>query len=212
MLHVKSKALESSLKISPEALIESITALDPFFDVAKNFIFSIVGGFIVVLIIILAVYVLSRGFIWHLYFDRKLSTKYFLKFLLMSVLWFVIVILFITALKFMFRETLFFISLFILVPFYIYFTTYLHILWDEKNAWKTIKLAIKTGFKHLKYHIVPAILALIILIIVSIILIGLEMFLASAFDTIMALILILYLVWLRNYIYHVYLSISKRKH
>jgi hypothetical protein len=212
VLHSKMLILQATGASTESIKSNMVAALTPFLASAKGFIFAVSFGFLLMIVIGLIAYTISRGIIWHFLLDRKISLRYFSRFALLNLLWFFVLLCLITIFGLLLKNSALIIILFILIPFYLLFTTYLHILWDEKKAWNTIKLAVKTGFKHLKYHIVPAILALIVLVILTIILIGFQMFLSGAFDTIMALILILYLVWLRNYIYHVYLSISKRKH
>lgn len=186
-------ALTSQGMINPETAAETAKALQKFI------IHSIITG-IILLIIILIIYTLSRGLIWTKIAKIKPNKKFFKKFLALNAIWWVIwipIFLLIGATaKTNIKSGI--TGLFIIG---FYFTPIIHTAFTKKQQIKQSLKSTVYGLTRIHKLIMPYTYAFLLYIIIYQPLRILQN--TKIYQTITIILLVIYLAWLRTYLYEV---------
>lgn len=197
----KVKGTQAVATMTKEAILDPALAAQNAQALQGFLIYSIISA-IILIIICLIIYTISRGLIWTTIAKIKLTRKFFLKLLALNSLWWLIwlpiYLLFLMAAAKAGTKigimTLFFIS--------VYFTPILQILFTKKQKiGYSLSHGIAYGITKIHKLIVPITYAVIIYIIIYQPLRLIQN--TIAFKPAAILIVVLYFAWLRTYLYEI---------
>lgn len=206
-----------NIKATSVGDLSLLTEIEARTAVAQFFVYAIIYS-VLLLIFILLLYSLLKGYIWSLILDKKINFKYFRRFVLLNFVWFLILMLIIIALAYMTKSVeeasfapllpiLAFLSLLTKHPYFsavlllimLHTTALLQIFFREEPNIKSIKNSFKT-FKKFHLFLLYYIFILIPLIIITAVGYALRYLPEMASNIISAIILVVFITWLRFYL------------
>lgn len=186
-----------SIASQTEAQLQStITALKGFA------LFAILTAILFILLLIIN-WSLCQGIIYNILLKKKFSLKYFNKFLLLNIIWFIpwliltVIILFGGKIEYLITPAL------ILTLLFLHFSFILYIQFIKNSKLNQVKQALKIGIKKIHYFIMPYILISITFVILS------QLNLLKPHFIIITLVCLLFFSWLQNYTKDIVLNLSK---
>ncbi len=201
----KMNALGISPATTPAAIAQNIGAM-------KEFMYIVSITTIILYLLILAVYAVSRGLIWAKIMDMKLTKKYFLKFGLLSLIWITGWILTFALLVTITNQQYYKWIMIVLGIAYIHLTTVLHHAFSYRNEiGGAAQKAFSIGIGRIHKLILPYIYIIIIFILIEQIL-TLIMQIAMPQTAIQAVgigAVLLFLAWYKTYLNKAIISIEK---
>lgn len=198
-VNIEAITAQAKATLTPEGMINPETAAETAKALQNFIIHSIIAG-IIILIIILIIYTLSRGLIWTKIAKIKPNKKFFKKFLALNAIWWAIwlpifIIIGISA-KTNIKSAM--TGLFI-IGFYL--TPIIHTTFTKKQQIKQSLKSTIYGITRIHKLIIPYTYAFLAYIIIY------QAFrLAQStkyFQTITILFVVIYLAWIRTYLYEV---------
>ncbi len=145
----------------------SIAEIQMISSAYRDFFISAGIGLIVFFLFLIIGYSLFEGMAWCKILKKRFNLKYFGKFTLLNLIWFlsfiVLFFIFLIGLK----QNVIPIILAILAFTFVYFTFILSVLFTQKNRFNQIKEALKKGFLRIPYFLLPLMLIFITSFLVS---------------------------------------------
>ena len=182
-------------------------------SVMKEFMYTAVITGIILYLLLLIIYTISRGLIWAKIMDLKLTKKYFLKFGLLSAVWITGWILAFALLVTITNQQYYKWIMIIMGISYIHLTTVLHHAFSHRNEiGSAAQKAFSTGLGKIHKLILPYIYIIIIFILVEQIL-KIIMQIPASQQTIQITgiaLIILFLAWYKTYLNNAIISIEKK--
>lgn len=165
-------------------------------------LFAVIAAFLLTILLII-VWSFCQGMIYNILMKKKFTFRYFEKFILLNIVWFIPWILLAVVILFGVKGEYFILPAFMLILLFLHFSFILYPLYAKENRMKQIKESIKIGIVKLHHFIIPYIIALIEFILIS------QLNLLKISLAVIGFVYILFFSWLQNYMKDVVSSISK---
>jgi len=154
-------ALGISQTATPELMVQNMAVM-------KQFMYTATVTAIIVYIILILVYTISRGLIWAKIMDRQLTKKYLLKFGLLSLIWITGWIAVFSVIVTISNQQYYKWIMIVLGISYLHLTTILHHSFTYKNTiGSAVQKAFAIGIGKINKLILPYIYIIIIFIVVG---------------------------------------------
>ena len=200
---IPKELLENPENLSPEKTQE--TAL-----LMKDYLISIVGYTILLVIFIFLIWCLFKGYIWNLALKKKFNLKYYGKFLLLNLLWIAIWLVPLILLFILLKTKPSAKFLVIILVFLVYFTNILYILFTKNNLiMESIKNAFNLGFNKIHLFVLPYVLIILAMVVVSLVTWPTSFLPVKVYTFISTLALVFLLAWARLYLADVVKDVSR---
>ncbi|MFC1691732.1 hypothetical protein ACFL0W_06145 [Nanoarchaeota archaeon] len=183
----------------PSILSGSEEVVRQFASVYRTVLVKLIILAIVSFLIILCFYALARLIIWSLILDKKIELKLYPKFLALNIIWVVIgLLLFLINTRYIIPKE--FVAQMILLPLFAYISQIIPIKYlEQKTIFKTFKDSLIIAFKKIHLMILPCLLILLVFGLYVIILSIFAWKIISIPSFIMAILLVLFLAWARQF-------------
>ncbi len=149
-------------------LTQSELQLNATTTIMERFIVFILIAVISFILFMAANWSFFQSVIWSILLQKKFTLKFFGKFLLLNMVWFLPWLALIFIIWFGAKPNLLIILLALLILSFFHFSFILYALFAKESKFREIKEAIKSGVCKLHYFILPYIFVLIIFMIISI--------------------------------------------
>lgn len=168
----------------------------------KMVIFGAMIAFTLYLIIIIFIWSLSRGLIYTTLLNKKFDKKFYWKFLLLNLLFYIPLLILLFAFIYVIKElpqAIYALFLILLIAVYFLALSYISFVKIGK-VFKAVGNALEFGFTKIHKMIIPLILIIIIFVIMSLITANIIKILSFAIQPYVSLLIfIIYLAWARIY-------------
>ncbi|MCK4521583.1 MAG: hypothetical protein KAU20_03340 [Nanoarchaeota archaeon] len=197
---LKNKALQmqdlplQKITMLPKEELESILG------VMQHFLFALIAGLVIVLLIVFISMCLFKGLIWCSTLKKKFNIKFYLKFLVLNLLWFLIWLIPTILLAILMKRELIVFLIIVVIPFLMHFTNLLYISFIKNNRLNAIKDAFRTGSKKIHLFLVPYAIIIILFIVISQLYWIYKFLPSNVSGLITGLIILVFMAWSRVYL------------
>lgn len=185
--------------------LQSEVQLRGIVSTLRGFYLFVVFAIILFILFLILNWSFFQGMIWNILLKKKLNFRYFWKFSLLNVIWFLCWVIIAAAILFGGRTEYFIISFFVLMFLFLHFSFILCVLFTKENKFGQIKKALKLGVLRIHYFILPYIVILITFLIIS------QLNLLKVGYIFMGLIYLVFFSWMQKYIADVILDVNKAR-
>jgi hypothetical protein len=166
----------------------------------QGFIFTLIAGIILIVLIIFLSVVIFKGLIWLQTTKTKTKLSFFPKFALLNLIWILVCVLPIVILAFLLKRAIMAPIIVLIALAALHFINIIYILFTKENKLNTIKKALKLGTKKLHHYIIPYLIIAIVFFLVFQVY-WIYKFTPEKIQNIFsALILLTHLAWARIYL------------
>lgn len=167
----------------------------------KGFTLFILFTAIIFILLLIISWSLCQGMIYNILLKKRFNLKYFEKFLLLNIIWFIPWIILIFIILFGGKIENFVTPIFILILLFLHFSFILYPLFTKNNRIKQIKQALRIGITKIHHYIIPYMVITITFIIIS----SINLF--NIEPIIISLVYLLFFSWIQNYTKEITLKI-----
>ncbi len=150
----------SGITLQTEAQLQStISAL-------KGFVVFVIFAAVLFILLFTIIWSLTQGTIWNLLLKNKFTLKYFERFLLLNLIWFLPWLIMLFLILFGSKLTSLTAISYIFIALFLHFSFILYVLFAKENKLKQIKNALKLGIIKIHKFVLPYLIILITFIVI----------------------------------------------